>query len=113
MMSDILRLLMIFPFILQRCLHSGAIKSEYLIATKKRLGLFHQNNVIKKLVKTWALVAKVSKEVFSNTILRSEYYNNLSQTLNDEQCALLEVSNLYIIVKFIFNFFFTIFILND
>jgi hypothetical protein len=92
MMSDILRLSMILPFILQRCLHSGTIKSEFLIATKGRLGLLHQNNVIKKLVKTWALVAKASKEIFSSIILRSEYYNNLSQALNNEQHALLEES---------------------
>ena len=92
MMSDVLRLLMILPFILQRCLHSGTIKNEILIATKGRLGLLHQNNVIKKLVKTWALVAKASKEIFSSIILRSEYYNNLSQALNNEQHALIEES---------------------
>jgi hypothetical protein len=89
---------MILPFILQRCLHPGTIKNEYLITTKERLGLSHQNNVINKLVKTWALIAKASKEVFSNIVLRSEYYNNLSKALNDEQRALLEVSNLLFIV---------------
>jgi hypothetical protein len=97
MMSDVLRLLMILPFILQRCLHSGAIKDEYLTATKERLGLSRKNDVIKKLIKTWALVAKASKKVFSNTISRSEYYDNLSQALNDEQRALLEVSIRYCI----------------
>ena len=64
MMSDVLRLLMILLFILQRCLHSGAIKAEYLITTKERLVLSRQNDVIKKLVKTWALVAKASKKYF-------------------------------------------------
>ena len=61
-MSDVLRLLMILLFILQRCLYSGAIKAEYLITTKERLVLSRQNDVIKKLVKTWALVAKASKK---------------------------------------------------
>lgn len=79
-------------------MRSGAIKSEYLTTTREQLGLLHQNDVIKKLVKTWALVAKASKEIFSNTILRSEYYNNLSQALNNEQHALLEESNLYFII---------------
>ena len=96
MMSDVLRLLMILPFILQRCLHSGAIKAEYLITTKERLVLSRQNDVIKKLVKTWALVAKASKKIFSNTISRLEHYNNLSQALNDEQHALLEVNVIYV-----------------
>ncbi|GBB83725.1 hypothetical protein RclHR1_01040030 [Rhizophagus clarus] len=91
MMSDVLRLSMILPFILKRCLHSGTIKSEYLTATKERLSLSHQNNVIKKLVKTWALVAKASKEIFSTIILQPEYYDNLSQTLNNEHHALLEM----------------------
>jgi hypothetical protein len=101
MMSDVLRLLMIFPFILKRCLHLGTIKNDYLIETKERLGLHRQNDVIKKLVKTWALVAKASKEVFSNTISRSVYYNNLSQALTNEQCALLEASDIYaIVIKF-------------
>ncbi|CAB4427207.1 unnamed protein product [Rhizophagus irregularis] len=71
----------------------STIKSEYLTATKERLSLPHQNSVIKKLVKTWALVAKASKEVFSNIILRSEYYDNLTQALNNEHHALLEVTN--------------------
>ncbi|CAB4421621.1 unnamed protein product [Rhizophagus irregularis] len=69
----------------------STIKSEYLTATKERLSLPHQNSVIKKLVKTWALVAKASKEVFSNIILRSEYYDNLTQALNNEHHALLEM----------------------
>ena len=102
MMSDVLRLLMILPFILQRCLNLNSIKREYLITTKERLGLAHQNNVIKKIIKTWALVAKASKEVFSNIVLRSKYYNNLSQTLNNEQHALLEESILFLLLFLLF-----------
>ena len=88
---------MILPFILQRCLHSGDIKNEYLIITKERLHLFHKDDVIKKLIRTWAIVAKVSKKIFSNTISRSEDYNSLSHALDDEQHALLEASVIFII----------------
>lgn len=97
-MSDVLRLLIILPFILKRCLRSGDIKNEYLNITKDRLGLTRQNDVIKKLIKTWAIVAKASKMIFSNTISRSQGYDNLSQALDNEQYALLEASNLLIII---------------
>jgi hypothetical protein len=92
MMSDILRLSMILPFILKRSLCLRSIKSEYLTITKDRLGLFHQNEVIKKLIKTWALVAKTAKKIFSNKVSRIEYYDNLSKVLDDEQRVLLEVN---------------------
>ena len=92
MMSDVLRLSIILPFILKQCLKSGDIKNEYLIVTKERLGLFCQNDVIKKLIKTWAIVAKASKMVFSSTISRSQGYDNLSEALDNEQYALLEAS---------------------
>jgi hypothetical protein len=92
MMSDVLRLLMILPFIFKRCLHSGDIKNEYLTITKERLGLSRKDDVIKKLIRTWALVAKASKKIFSNTITRLQDYDNLSEALDNEQHALLEAS---------------------
>ncbi len=63
---------MILPFILQRCLHSGDIKNNN---NKRTASFIPQGDVIKKLIRTWAIVAKVSKKTFSNTILRSEDYN--------------------------------------
>ena len=51
------------------------------------------------MVKAWAFVARASKEVFSSTISRSEYYNNLSQALNNEQHALLEASKLLFVIN--------------
>ena len=95
MMSDVLRLLMILPFILKQCLHLGDIKNEYLTTTKERIGLLRKDDVIKKLIKTWALVATASKKVFSNAISRSQGYDSLSQALDNEQYALLEVSIYY------------------
>ncbi|CAB4439500.1 unnamed protein product [Rhizophagus irregularis] len=82
---------MILPFILQSCLHSGDIKNEYLTITKERLNLIHKDDVIKKLIKTWAFVAKASKKVFSKTISRLQGYDDLSQALDDEQRSLLEM----------------------
>ena len=86
----------------------GKYQNEYLTITKEQLGLFRKDDVIKKLIRTWAFVAKASKKVFSNTISRLQGYDNLSQALDDEQRALLEaivLSFLSISQNIIIDFF--------
>ena len=50
MMSDILRILMIFPFILIRCLKIGDIKTTFLNEIKIRLNLSRQTDIINYLI---------------------------------------------------------------
>ena len=95
MMSDILRILMIFPFILRHCLTIHDIKTTFLDEIKIRLNLSRQIDVINRLIQTWGLSAKASKEVFSLSIDRSNY-TQLQKALNEELNALIEVFFIFI-----------------
>ncbi|KAF0511011.1 hypothetical protein F8M41_018357 [Gigaspora margarita] len=90
MMSDILHLLMILPFILKQFLTIGNIKSAFLNEPKARLNLFHNSDIINCLIRTWELSVKASKNVFSSAINRSSGYYQLQETLDKELNALIE-----------------------
>ncbi|CAG8857324.1 14855_t:CDS:1, partial [Gigaspora margarita] len=62
MMSDVLRILMIFPFILNRFLKINDIKSSFLEEAKIRLNFFCQSDVVNYLIRAWVISAKVSKK---------------------------------------------------
>ncbi|CAG8804327.1 27979_t:CDS:2, partial [Dentiscutata erythropus] len=89
-MSDNLRILMIFPFILKRCLTVNSIKNDYLKSTYDRLHFSDYSEVRNYIIYTWALSAKVAKEVFSLTIQRSTGYFKLQAILNNELNALIK-----------------------
>ncbi|CAG8817884.1 15136_t:CDS:2 [Gigaspora margarita] len=91
MMSDNLRILMIFPFILNRCLTVNSIKEDYLNSTCNRLHFSCQIEVRDYIIYTWALSAKAAKEVFSITIQRSAGYFKLQAILNEELEALIKL----------------------
>ena len=91
MMSDLLRILMIFPFILRRCLTIGDIKTTFLDETRTRLKFSRQTDVINYLIWAWGLSARASKKVFSLAIDRSNGYSQLQKALDEEFNALTEV----------------------
>jgi hypothetical protein len=91
MMSDLLRILMIFPFILRRYLTINDIKTTFLDETKIRLNLSRQIDVINYLIQTWGFCAKASRKVFSLTINRPDGYFQLQKALNEEFNALTKV----------------------
>ncbi|CAG8822038.1 16273_t:CDS:2, partial [Racocetra persica] len=62
MMSDNLRILMIFPFILKRCLTVKSIKNDFLISMQERLHFSHRSDVCDCIIHTWVLSAKTAKE---------------------------------------------------
>ncbi|CAG8696518.1 8369_t:CDS:2, partial [Ambispora leptoticha] len=96
-MSDNLRILMIFPFILKRCLTINSIKDNFLNSTRDRLRFSHRSEVHDYIIHTWVLCAKTAKEVFSLTIRRSNGYSYLRTILNNEPNALIKnLPNLHI-----------------
>jgi hypothetical protein len=88
MFSDVLRLSMLMPFILQRFLQPHHIKSEAL-NNWKNLGI-KQNSAISKLCICWAIEAKVLKLAFSITMTES-IYQELQETLKRECEVLIQV----------------------
>ncbi|CAG8793858.1 22233_t:CDS:2, partial [Racocetra persica] len=91
MMSDNLRILMIFPFVLNCCLTLNSIKEDYLKSACDRLHFSQQLEVRDYIIYTWALSAKAAKEVFSLTIQRSTGYSKLQAILNKELEALIKL----------------------
>src|ERR1043165_4257160 len=69
MILDILRILMILPFILMCCLTISDIKTTFLTETIIRLKLSRQTDVINYLIRVWGLSAKASKEVFHQQLI--------------------------------------------
>ncbi|RIB28587.1 hypothetical protein C2G38_2239435 [Gigaspora rosea] len=67
MMSDNLRILMIFSFILKRCLTINSIKDDFLRSTCNRLRFSHRSEVCDYIIHTWVLSAKAAKELFPNS----------------------------------------------
>ncbi|CAG8790360.1 35561_t:CDS:2, partial [Racocetra persica] len=68
MISDNLKILMIFPFILKRCLTINSVKKDFLKSTCDRLHFSHRSEVLSYIIHTWVLSAKAAKEAFSLTI---------------------------------------------
>lgn len=89
-MSDILRLTMIIPFILRRCLTTNLLKCEALTNIKERLNLRSRHNVINKIIKCWVQFSLTTRMVFSKT-LRNEDYETIQKMLELECEMLLEV----------------------
>ena len=72
-MSDILRLTMIIPFILRRCLTSDLLKREALMRIKERMDLRSHNHVINRIIKCWVQFSLTARMVFSRTLTNENY----------------------------------------
>jgi hypothetical protein len=90
MFSDVLRLSMLMPFILQRFLKPHHIKSEVLNNWSTNLGI-RQNSVSLKLCTCWAVEAKALKLAFLNT-MSENIYQELQKSFNRERDVLIQVS---------------------
>src|SRR2546421_985962 len=93
MFSDILRLAMLMPFILQRFLKSGHIKVEALKKWSENSGI-RQNSAASKLCNCWAIEAKALKLAFSIT-MTEHIYQELQEILKKKCEILILISILY------------------
>ncbi|PKK64614.1 hypothetical protein RhiirC2_97102 [Rhizophagus irregularis] len=72
-MSDSLRLVMIMPFILSRCLNTTQLKQCFVITVKNNFELTNSRQVKAVIVKTWSLFARLCAKVFANVFYKSDY----------------------------------------
>jgi hypothetical protein len=94
MFSDVLRLSMLMPFILNRFLKPHHIKVDTLNDWCKKLKI-RKISVVSKLLSCWAIEAKALKLAFS-IIMTESIYQKLQDSLKEEREILIQVS--------IFNF---------
>jgi hypothetical protein len=89
MFSDGLRLAMLMPFILRRCLTPDIMKNSLLESLKERLRV-SSNQAVIEVIHCWVIVAKTAKLAFSTTIT-NEIYKQLEKCLQEEQEVLTRV----------------------
>lgn len=72
-MSDSLRLIMLMPFILSRCLNSTHLKQHFAITIKNNCELTNISQVKGTMIKAWSLFAKLCAKVFAIEFRKSDY----------------------------------------
>jgi len=87
-MSDSLRLVMIMPFILSRCLIPAHFKQGFAESIKNECLLANIRQVKAVIVEAWSLFAKFCAKVFANEFCRSDY-----QTLDQLLGKLIKTLN--------------------
>ena len=92
-MSDILRLTMIFPFLLKRFLSMEMVKNDILQDIKQRNSLRRSSQAITIIIQCWINFAVLAKLVFTSTLQDSDY-NNLAQLSKNFTDIVLKVKNL-------------------
>ncbi|CAB4382368.1 unnamed protein product [Rhizophagus irregularis] len=90
MMSDLLRLAMIMPFLLNQFLKESSIKRNETAMIQQRINAFRVSSVPKIIISCWIHVAKTMKAVF-NKKFTSDSYEELQQCLEEEFSILLKV----------------------
>ncbi|CAB4373305.1 unnamed protein product [Rhizophagus irregularis] len=83
MMSDLLRLAMIMPFLLNQFLKESSIKRNETAMIQQRIDAFRVSSVPKIIISCWIHVAKTMKAVF-NKKFTSDSYEKLQQCLEEE-----------------------------
>ena len=73
MMSDLLQLAMIMPFILEKFLEFSSLKNNEAISIKSKLNIKNKNSVPNYIISCWVLIAKTMKVVFSNKFTSDKY----------------------------------------
>ena len=94
-MSDSLRLTMVMPYILLRCLISAHFKQDFAESVKDRCLLMNLRQVKAVIIEAWSLFAKFCAKVFANEFCRSDY-----QTLDQLLVKLIRTLNKVIIFIF-------------
>lgn len=90
MMSDLLRLTMIMPFLLNQFLKESSIKRNETAMIQQRIDAFRVSSVPKIIISCWIHVAKTMKAVF-NKKFTSDSYEELQQCLEEEFSILPKV----------------------
>ena len=90
MMSDLFRLAMIMPFLLNRFLKESSLKHNEAVAIQQRIDALRINLVPKSIISCWVYVAKTMKTVF-NKEFTSDSYKELQQYLEEEFSILPKV----------------------
>ncbi|GET55076.1 hypothetical protein GLOIN_2v1790940 [Rhizophagus irregularis DAOM 181602=DAOM 197198] len=90
MMSDLLRLAMIMPFLLNQFLKESSIKRNETAMIQQRIDAFRVSSVPKIIISCWIHVAKTMKAVF-NKKFTSDSYEELQQCLEEEFSILPKV----------------------
>ena len=85
-MSDTLRLAMIMPFLLHRCLKTRFLKDNIVQLIKEHNQLRSNSQVISMVKQCWVKFAACSKAVFATTMTDSDYINleTLLQNMSNE-----------------------------
>ncbi|CAB5379108.1 unnamed protein product [Rhizophagus irregularis] len=91
MFSDVLKLVMLMPFILRRFLKPHHIKVDTLNNWREDLKLRQNSMVVSKLVTCWAIEAKALKLAFL-TIMTKSIYQELQNSLKEEREILIQVN---------------------
>jgi hypothetical protein len=90
MMSDLLRLAMIMPFLLNQFLKESSLKRNEAVAIQQRIDAIRISLVPKSIISCWVYVAKTMKAVF-NKEFTSDNYKELQQCLEEEFSILPKV----------------------
>jgi len=90
MMSDLLRLAMIMPFLLNQFLKESSLKRNETAMIQQRIDAFRISSVPKIIISCWIHVAKTMKAVF-NKKFTSDSYEELQQCLEEEFSILPKV----------------------
>jgi hypothetical protein len=87
-MSDSLRLVMIMPFILSRCLNITHLKQNFAKTIKNNWSLTNSRQIRAIIIKTWSLFAKFCAKVFANEFSKTDY-----KTLDQLSTELIKALN--------------------
>jgi hypothetical protein len=90
MMSDLLRLAMIMPFLLNQFLKESSLKRNEAVTIQKRINASRISSVPKIIITCWVHVAKAMRAVF-NREFTSDGYEELQRCLEDEFSILPKV----------------------
>ncbi|CAB4428340.1 unnamed protein product [Rhizophagus irregularis] len=90
MFSDVLKLVMLMPFILRRFLKPHHIKVDTLNNWRENLKIRQNSMVVSKLVTCWAIEAKTLKLAFL-TIMTESIYQELQNSLKEEREILIQL----------------------
>ncbi|GBC42452.2 hypothetical protein GLOIN_2v1790940 [Rhizophagus irregularis DAOM 181602=DAOM 197198] len=90
MMSDLLRLAMIMPFLLNRFLKESSLKNNEAATIRQRIDVARISLVLKAIISCWVQVAKTMKAVF-NKEFTLDSYEELQLCLKEEFLILPKV----------------------
>ena len=95
MMSDCLRLTMMFPFILNRFLKPKHFKQSEIDKFRARTGVSRSDSAVKLWLKCWILMAKTTAIAFKHSFTEEDYIK-LRECLDNERTLFSQVITIFI-----------------